>query len=71
MREHFTLSKTNTGIGYFYFLPVFVCDKALPAMLLAVLEVLGFESSLAALLATDFDVCFLFIVEPPFFNVYI
>jgi hypothetical protein len=56
---HCALSKINLGIVYF--LPVFVCDKALPAMLFTVLEVLELERAFEALLATDFDVCFLFI----------
>jgi hypothetical protein len=52
-----------------YFLPVLVCDKALPAMLLEVLEDLGFESTLDALLATDLLVCFVLAIVSPAFHV--
>ena len=45
----------------FFLLVVLVCDKALPAMDFEVLEDFGLEITLAALLATDGEVCFLFI----------
>ncbi len=62
--EHFTLSKIFTD--HYFFLPVLVCDRALPATLLTAFDAFGLLSILAALLATEALVCFLFIIPPPF-----